>query len=192
MTTLNYTVKFHKTVLVSFIGLCLSQSCFALEEMSDEKLSNTTGEGIALLPRDTYMVFQGAGVNQTQDTVLTNRSLDTGYIYYVPVGPLSSIVQDTNKDGVVNASDHSVGKADLYLYGLALSKNASNNANLRLDAGSTNGVANAAIKSWGTATNPWIFNVKTDLNVPDFGAGAGSVTYLNFEAPLYKKKKTMG
>ncbi|MFW1817090.1 hypothetical protein ACG9X6_20910 [Acinetobacter guillouiae] len=186
MTTLNYTVKFHKTVLVSFIGLCLSQSCFALEEMSDEKLSDTTGEGIALLPRDTYMVFQGAGVNQTQDTVLTNRSLDTGYIYYVPVGPLSSIVQDTNKDGVVNASDHSVGKADLYLYGLALSKNASNNANLRLDAGSTNGVANAAIKSWGTATNPWIFNVKTDLNVPDFGAGAGSVTYLNFEAPLYE------
>ena len=48
MTTLNYTVYFKKTVLASFIGLCLSQSCFALETLSDESLSDTTGEGIAL------------------------------------------------------------------------------------------------------------------------------------------------
>ncbi|MFW2011286.1 hypothetical protein [Acinetobacter bereziniae] len=190
MTTLNYTAKFHKTVLAAFIGLVIAQSSFALEAMSDEKLSDTTGEGIALLPTNAYMVFQGAGANQSQDTILTNRSLDTGYIYYVPVGPLSSLVQDTNKDGTVNSSDHSVGKADLYLYGLALSRNATNNANLRLDSGQTNGVANAAIRSWGTATNPWIFNVKTDSNIPDFGTSSGSVTYLNFEAPLYENLYT--
>ena len=48
MTTLNYTVYFKKTVLASFIGLCLSQSCSALETLSDESLSDTTGEGMAL------------------------------------------------------------------------------------------------------------------------------------------------
>ncbi|AXQ23282.1 hypothetical protein BEN71_14915 [Acinetobacter wuhouensis] len=188
MTTLNYTVKFHKTVLASFIGLCISQSCFALQELTDEKLGDTTGEGIALLPQNAYMVFQGVGANQTEANILdaTKRNQDIGYIHYIPVGPLTSVVQDTNKDLSVTATDHSVGKADLYLYGLAVSKNANNDANSRLDAGLTNNVANAAIKSWGTAANPWILNVKTDNNVPDFGAGSGSVTYLNFEAPLYE------
>lgn len=195
MTILNYTVKFHKTVLASFIGLCLSQSCFALEKLSDENLSETTGEGVALLPRNAYMVFSAAGANQASDKILSDRSLDTGYINLVPVGPLSSLVQDTNKDGVVNTSDHSVGKADLFLYGLSISRNANNDANSRLDSGTTSStdltgapitIANAAIKSWGTATNPWIFNVKTDTAVPDFGTSTGSVTSLNFEAPLYE------
>ncbi|WP_416378514.1 hypothetical protein, partial [Acinetobacter sp. Colony158] len=48
MTAMTYTVNFKKTVLASVIGLFLSQSCFALQEISDEKLSETTGEGIAL------------------------------------------------------------------------------------------------------------------------------------------------
>ncbi|MGB9040163.1 MAG: hypothetical protein WCC23_16870, partial [Acinetobacter calcoaceticus] len=43
MTTLNYTVCFQKTVLASLIGLFLSQSSFALEELSDAGLSETTG-----------------------------------------------------------------------------------------------------------------------------------------------------
>ena len=190
MTTLNYTGKFNKTVLASLLGLCLSQSCFALEALSDKSLSDTTGEGIALLPKNAYMVFQGAGPNQTEANIIdaNKRNLDTGYIYYVPVGPLSSLSQDTNKDGSVTATDHSVGKADLYLYGLAISKNFSNDSNSRLDPGisATTGIANAAIKSWGTAVNPWILNVKTDTGVPDFGAGSGSVTSLNLEAPLYE------
>ena len=52
MTTL-HTVSFQKTVLASMIGLCLSQSVFALEnleQLDDSALSQTTGEGIALLP----------------------------------------------------------------------------------------------------------------------------------------------
>ncbi len=192
MTKLNYTVKFQKTVLVTVIGLCLSQTCFALQELTDEKLSDTTGEGIALLPKDAYMVFQGSNVNQAETAIVDakKRNLDTGYIYYIPVGPLSSLSQDTNKDGSVTSADHSVGKADLYLYGLALSKNFSNDPNSRLDAGinGTTGVANAAIRSWGVASNPWILSVKTDKNVPDFGLGTsvGTVTSLNLEAPLYE------
>jgi hypothetical protein len=195
MTTL-YTVSFQKTVLASLIGLCISQSAFALQELSDDGLSQTTGEGIALLPQDAYFVFRGAGPNETQADILdaTKRVNDTGYIHYVPVGGLTSTVQDTNKDGNVNSLDHSVGKADLYLYGLAISKNANNDTNSRLDTGMNGLIANAAIKSWGTATNPWIFKATTAKNVPNFSSSACTggtdiscqVTYLNLEAPLYE------
>ncbi len=189
MTTLNYTVKFQKTVLASFIGLCLSQSCFALEALSDASLSDTTGEGIALLPQDAYMVFRGYGANETKATLFSDRTNDTGYIHYIPVGPLSAASQDTNKDGVVNSSDHSVGKADIYLYGLALSKS-DGNSNSRL--ASTE--ADAQIKSWGTAENPWLLKVGTQTNVPSFDPAqaactatdtACQISYFALEAPLY-------
>ena len=189
MTTLNYTVTFHKTVLASFIGLCISSSCFALEAMSDEKLSDTTGEGIALLPQDAYMVFRGAGPNETKATLFSDRTKDTGYIHYIPVGPLTQTTQDTNKDNLVNSSDHSVGKADLYLYGLAFSK-ADGNSNSRIASSE----AAAKISSWGTAANPWLLRVGTQNNVPTFtpdgtttpNTDKGSVSFLALEAPLYE------
>ena len=183
MTTLNYTVKFHKTVLASFIGLCLSQSCFALEALSDESLGETTGEGIALLPKDAYMVFRGAGPSEAVADVLSDRTKDTGYIHYIPVGPLSN-----------EAKASGAGKADLYLYGLGISKS-DNDANSRL----ANTAAKAAISSWGTATNPWILKVDTANGVPTFtqdvigsnggrtpNQDTGSVTYMALEAPLYE------
>jgi hypothetical protein len=43
MTTVR-TVSFQKTVLASLIGFCISQSAFALQELSDDGLSQTTGE----------------------------------------------------------------------------------------------------------------------------------------------------
>ena len=49
MTTF-HTVSFQKTVLASLIGLCLSQSVFALENLEpldDSALADTTGEGVA-------------------------------------------------------------------------------------------------------------------------------------------------
>lgn len=70
---------------------------FALEELSDAGLSETTGEGIAILPQNTYMVLRGAGANETTNQILTDRTKDTGYINYVPVGPLSMTAADTNK-----------------------------------------------------------------------------------------------
>lgn len=200
MTTLHYTAKFHKTVLASFIGLVISQSCFALEAMSDEKLSDTTGEGIALLPQDAYMVFRGVGVNETQSQLL-DRTKDIGYINYIPVGPLSLDAADTNNNNQIDSSDLAVGKADLYLYGLALSK--ANDAdpddyNERVGMlKNTAGVATAinSIKSWGTATNPWILKVDTDQTVPTFtpdivngakNTDTGKVTYLSLEAPAFE------
>lgn len=194
MTTLHYTVTFHKTVLASFIGLCISSSCFALEAMSDEKLSDTTGEGIALLPQDAYMVFRGAGPNETKATLFSDRTKDTGYIHYIPVGPLTQTTQDTNKDNLVNTSDHSVGKADLYLYGLALSKS-DGNSNSRIASSE----AAAKISSWGTAANPWLLKVGTQNNVPTFtpdgttpNTDKGSVSFLALEAPLYEYTYTNG
>ncbi|NUF10299.1 hypothetical protein [Acinetobacter oleivorans] len=189
MTTLNYTVRFRKTVLASLIGLCVSQSSFALEELSDAGLSETTGEGIAILPQNTYMVFRGAGANETSNQILTDRTKDTGYINYVPVGPLSKTAADTNKNGSIDSGDRAVGKADIFLYGLALSKS-DNDTNTRIASTDTA----AAISSWGTAVNPWIFKVATENSVPNFSAtncsGAADpscqVTYLALEAPLYE------
>ena len=179
MTTL-HTVSFQKTVLATLIGLCLSQSAFALQELSDDGLSETTGEGIALLPQDTYMIFRGAGANEATPLAGTDgiagnpddRLNDTGYIRYIPVGPLTS-----------EASTAGAGKADLFLYGLAVSKS-DNNTNTRI----ASTAANASIKSWGTASNPWLLKASTAYNVPDFyvsgtngGTSKSSVTYLSVE-----------
>ncbi len=185
MTTLNYTFDYKKTILSGFIGLFLSQTCLALEALSDETLSSTTGEGIALIPQDAYFVFQG---ENSKPADLTDRTKDTGYIHLTPVGPLTVAAQDTNKNGVVDSGDHSVGKADLFLYGLALSKSDGNH-NSRL--ASTD--ANARIGSWGSATNPWILKVGTENQVPNFDLSkncisndkACQVPYLTVEAPLY-------
>lgn len=186
MTTLNYTFKFTQTALSAMICLCASQASFALEPLSDETLSSTTGEGIALVPQETYFVFQG---ENSTDKDLTNRALDTGYIHLVPVGPLTNAALDTNKDNIVDGKDYSVGKADLFIYGLALSKSDGNH-NTRLAATDTA----ARIGSWGTATNPWILKVQTENQVPNFDAASScagatdpkcQVPYLTFEAPLF-------
>ncbi|MFW2035365.1 hypothetical protein [Acinetobacter junii] len=173
MTTL-HTVSFKRTVLATLISLCISRYAFALQEISDDALSQATGEGVAILPTDFSFVLRG---DKTGNEIsLADRSKDTGYIHYIPVGGLTSLSQDTNKDSLVTSADHSVGKADLYLYGLALSKN-DNNINNRFGS---------KISSWGTANNPWIFKAATASNVPDFAGSNGTITYLNFEAPLYE------
>lgn len=171
MTILNYTVNFKKTVLSSFIGLSICQSCFALEALSDDHLSETTGEGIAILPQDAYMVFRGSGNgNENATDLLTDRSNDIGNIHFLPVGPLSQTALNGGvkwtSGGVTKT--HSVGKADLYLYGLALSK-ADSDPNSRL----ASTAAAAKITSWGTAENPWLLKVGTQNNVPNFDPAAG-------------------
>lgn len=190
MTTLHYTFNFRQTahikksVLSTLIGLCLCQSSFALEALSDESLSSTTGEGVAFVPQDASFVFQG---EKAVSTDLNNRAQDTGYIHLIPVGPLTSTVQDTNKDGKLDGTDHAVGKADLFVYGLALSKS-DGNQNSRIAANTASG-----IKSWGTATNPWILKVETENQVPNFDTTKTCATadkscqvpYLTLEAPLY-------
>ncbi|MCH7336235.1 hypothetical protein [Acinetobacter sp. NIPH 2699] len=186
--------SFQKTVLASLIGLCVSQSAFALQEISDEGLSQAIGEGIALLPENTYMIFQGEKATTTQADLL-NRQLDTGYINYLPIGPLSLTAADTNNNGSIDSGDRAVGKADLFLYGLAVTASNSNRANNHNERVGLNDDGNAinAIRSWGTASNPWILKVQTEPNVPTFtpdggtpNTDTGEITYLALEAPLYE------
>lgn len=192
MTTVSKSGLFQKTMITSIVGLCFGQFSYALEALSDEHMGETTGEGIAFIPQDHYLIYRGAGPNESKSVLFSDRSKDTGYFHFLPVGPLSEIALDTNKDGVVDGKDHSVGKADLYLYGLALSKS-DNDSNSRL----AKSEAAAMIRSWGTADNPWIINVKTETNVPNFSNKAciGSndascqMSYFGLEAPLYEVGK---
>lgn len=172
---------FRLSTLALSIGLSLiSPHGFALEALNDEGLAESTGEGIAFLPEDFSMQFNGA-----------DNTTGTGYIRLIPVGPLTQASQDTNKDGLVNASDHSVGKADIYLYGLALSQSNNNYGSSRTNLNSR---FDRNITSWGNAANPWLLKVGTEKDVPDFSAPSadsttkGDVSYIMLEAPLYSTK----
>ena len=181
MTTL-HTVSFQKTVLASLIGLCLSQSAFALQEISDDSLSETTGEGIALLPQDFSFRLNGADTaNSGQGTY------GTGYIRLIPVGPLSTTQESKGYQ-----------KSDVYLYGLSLAQSKRGYADTSTGRTSTDwGVPFGAIgtgaadfgqkiTSWGTFDNPWVIKTLTNPDVPDFTGAINGVTYLTLEAPLYK------
>ena len=171
---------FRLSTLALSVGMALmSTSGFALEALNDEGLAESTGEGVAILPEDFSMQFNGA-----------DNTAGTGYIRLIPVGPLTKASQDTNKDGLVSTSDHSVGKADIYLYGLAISQ-----SNKAYNAGRVTADTSARfgrnIDSWGSAVNPWLIKVSTQADVPDFSAPTsasatkGDVSFLMLEAPLY-------
>ncbi|CAG67680.1 conserved hypothetical protein; putative signal peptide [Acinetobacter baylyi ADP1] len=172
MTTGHYTVSFPKAILTIAIGLGLSHSAFALEALSDETLSQQTGEGIAFLPENVKMVFQKAEDNLSgaQNTArMADRGYDTGLIRVIPVGPLSS-----------TATASGAKKADLFIYGLALSKSDSN-VNSRF---SNTGV------NLGTESNPWVLNV-LPVSTYDFAGNVQSLSYLGLEAPLLRADGTL-
>lgn len=181
MSYLHVKSGFKLSTLALSIGLSLvSPQLFALEALDDASLANSTGEGIAVLPENFSMQFNGA-----------DNTVGTGYIRLIPVGPLTAASQDTNKDGLVNTNDHSVGKADIYLYGLALSQSNTDYGSARAIGTTTNSRFDRAITSWGSAANPWLLKVATENDVPDFSAlnpastTKGNVSYLMLEAPLY-------
>ncbi|RZG77103.1 hypothetical protein [Acinetobacter sp. WCHAc060025] len=174
MTTLKYTVNFKRTLLATLIGLSVSQYCFALEELSDDTLSDSTGEGIALLPENFSMRFNGvdeAGVG----------AAGGGSIRLIPVGPLSA-----------TAEAKGFQKADVFVNGISLGQSKKNNGVGRdkADWGVGFGALGAGasdfarpIDSWGTTLNPWILKTVTDV-VPSFSGIAKDVSYLTLEAPL--------
>lgn len=157
------------------VACTLPSPAAALMEIEEEHLSDITGEGIAFLPENAVMLLRGAGANEDYDSVVkVNRANDTGYIRYIPVGPLT----DASLNNTIYGA--TTGKADIFLYGLAISR-ADGNSNSRLSA------TNPEIASWGTASNPWLLKVQSQSNVPNFdtGSGTGTVSYLTLEAPLY-------
>ncbi|QER40363.1 hypothetical protein F2A31_11885 [Acinetobacter suaedae] len=161
------TVAFKKTLLASFIGLCMSQTAFALQEISDEGLSQATGEGIALLPENFSFRFNGA------DTANSGAgTYGAGSIRLIPVGPLSA-----------TATAKGYKKADAWLYGLSLSQS-NKNVGAAINGSDWGTLYGRPIDSWGSASNPWVIKTLTDDNVPNFVGNIENVTYLTLEAPL--------
>ncbi|MCU4378715.1 hypothetical protein [Acinetobacter haemolyticus] len=161
------TVAFKQTLLASFIGLCMSQTAFALQEISDEGLSQATGEGIALLPENFSFRFNGA------DTANSGAgTYGAGSIRLIPVGPLSA-----------TATAKGYKKADAWLYGLSLSQS-NKNVGAAINGSDWGTLYGRPIDSWGSASNPWVIKTLTDDNVPNFVGNIENVTYLTLEAPL--------
>ena len=176
---------FRLSTLALSVGMALvSTSGFALEALNDEGLAEATGEGVAILPQDFSLIMQGANnVNPTQAD-LNDRLKDTGYIRLIPVGPLTTASTNNATYGTTT------GKADIYLYGMAISQSNKNYGTGRATA-DWSGRFGRTIDSWGSAINPWLLKVTTENDVPNFSAtsptdtGKGNVSYLTLEAPLY-------
>ncbi|TCB54865.1 hypothetical protein [Acinetobacter terrestris] len=82
--------RFKKSCLASLIAVLLSPSVYALESLSDDHLSETTGEGVALVLDDFKMVFQApkdisAGSSYTRNIENPGQA-DTGFIRIIPTG----------------------------------------------------------------------------------------------------------
>lgn len=82
--------RFKKSCLASLIAVLLSPSVYALESLSDENLSNTTGEGVALALENFKMVFQApkdisAGSSYARGVANPGQA-DTGFIRIIPTG----------------------------------------------------------------------------------------------------------
>jgi hypothetical protein len=81
---------FKKSCLASVIGLLCMPSAFALQQLSDDSMSETTGEGIALTLNDFKMVFQAPNDVSAGSSYYRNlenpSQYDTGFIRIIPTG----------------------------------------------------------------------------------------------------------
>ena len=174
------------TLALSISLSFMSPALFALEALDDEGLAESTGEGVAFLPENFSVLMQGANNTNPTQPDLNDRTKDTGYIRLIPVGPLTTSSTTNPIYGTTT------GKADIFLYGMALSQ--SNKAyGVNRTTSDWNGRFGRNINSWGSAINPWLLKVATENDVPNFSAtsptdaGKGNVSYLMLEAPLYNK-----
>ncbi|RKG52675.1 hypothetical protein D7V64_08805 [Acinetobacter cumulans] len=92
MTQLNQAFRFRQSCLVAAVSMLLTPSVYALQDLPDEALSKTTGEGVALLPENFKFVFQGPNDLSTASSynktpAVTNpEKYDTGFIRIIPRG----------------------------------------------------------------------------------------------------------
>ncbi|WP_168417870.1 MULTISPECIES: hypothetical protein [Acinetobacter] len=98
MTEHAITFPFRKHCLAIAVGMFLANPSYALQALSDDSLSNTTGEGVALVLDDFKMVFQqpndlSTGSSYTRG--LDNPSqYDTGFIRIIPTGENYQYIQN--------------------------------------------------------------------------------------------------
>ncbi|WP_312310041.1 hypothetical protein [Acinetobacter variabilis] len=82
--------QFRKSYLAMMIGLGLLPSAHAMQELTDSSLSDTTGEGVALVLDDFKMVFQApndASRGSSYARGIANPGqADTGFIRIIPTG----------------------------------------------------------------------------------------------------------
>ena len=82
--------KFRKSYLAMTIGFSLLPSAHAMQELSDSSLSDTTGEGVALVLDDFKMVFQGpkdlSASSSYARGIENPGQADTGFIRIIPTG----------------------------------------------------------------------------------------------------------
>ncbi len=126
MTGLIYTRTFRQSCVAVAVSLLMAQSAFALQDLSDESLSKTTGEGVALLPENFKFVFQGAndvsasssyGSLTDQASLLQASKKDTGFIRIIPRGENYDNLYNRTYNKIVKdnyASNAAYAKANLY------------------------------------------------------------------------------
>ncbi|WP_312325791.1 hypothetical protein [Acinetobacter sp.] len=90
MTQIKDIFKFRKSYLAMTIGFSLLPSAHAMQELSDSSLSDTTGEGVALVLDDFKMVFQGPNDLSASSSyargIENPGQADTGFIRIIPTG----------------------------------------------------------------------------------------------------------
>lgn len=82
--------QFRKSYLAMMIGLGLLPSAHAMQELTDSSLSDTTGEGVALVLDDFKMVFQAPNDASSGSSyargIANPGQADTGFIRIIPTG----------------------------------------------------------------------------------------------------------
>src|SRR5690606_4792972 len=82
--------RFRKRYLTLLMSMSMFPAAHAMQELSDHTLSDTTGEGVALVLDNFKMVFQGPNDLSTGSSYargINNPSqYDTGFIRLIPTG----------------------------------------------------------------------------------------------------------
>ena len=90
MTQFTHAKLFRQSCLAAAVSMLAASSVYALEHLSDETLSTTTGEGVALTLENFKMVFQGANDRSAASSyasgVVDPGKNDTGFIRIIPTG----------------------------------------------------------------------------------------------------------
>ena len=90
MTQFTQAKLFRQSCLAAAVSMFAAPSVYALQDLSDEALSATTGEGVALTLENFKMVFQGPNDRSTASSYASGAidpgKNDTGFIRIIPTG----------------------------------------------------------------------------------------------------------
>lgn len=90
MTQFTQAKLFRQSCLAAAVSIFAAPSVYALQDLSDEALSATTGEGVALTLENFKMVFQGPNDRSAASSYASGMvdpgKNDTGFIRIIPTG----------------------------------------------------------------------------------------------------------